>query len=94
MVPSVLMVPKTTGVVDALLHNVWSAGSFTCPVGFTVMVNDLVDPAQEVLPFVKVGVTTIVAITGDVPELVAVNADISPEPLLPRPILVVVFVHV
>ena len=58
------------------------------------MVNDLVDPGQEVLPFVKVGVTTIVATTGVVPELVAVNAGISPEPLLPRPMLVVLFAHV
>ena len=58
------------------------------------MVNNLVDPVQEVLPFVKVGVTTIVATTGDVPELVAVNAEISPEPLSARPILVVLFVQV
>ena len=58
------------------------------------MLKVFVDPGQEVLPFVKVGVTTIVATTGDVPELVAVNADISPDPLLPRPMLVVVFVQV
>ena len=58
------------------------------------MVNNLVDPVQEVPPFAKAGVTTIVATTGDVPELVAVNADISPDPLLPRPMLVVVFVQV
>ena len=58
------------------------------------MLKVFVDPVQEVPPFAKVGVTTIVATTGDVPELVAVNADISPDPLLPRPILVVVFVQV
>ena len=58
------------------------------------MLKVFVDPVQEVPPFAKVGVTTIVATTGDVPELVAVNADISPDPLLPRPILVVVFIQV
>lgn len=38
--PPVLEVVKFTAAVAAPLHLVWSAGSFTCPDGLTVMVND------------------------------------------------------
>ena len=50
------------------------------------MVKVLVGPEQE-LPFVKVGVTIIVAIIGAVPEFKAVKAAISPDPLPPNPIV-------
>ena len=53
----------------------------------------LVGPTQDVPPFVKVGVTTTVAITGNVPGLIPVKAAISPVPVAASPILVVLFVH-
>ena len=80
MVPPLLIVPKVTGVVGEPLHNSSLAGWFTCPVGFTVMVKVLVEPVQLVPPLVKVGVTTIVAITGAIPMLTAVNEAILPVP--------------
>jgi len=43
-------------------------------------------PAHPTLLFVNVGVTVIVAITGELPTLVAVNEAIFPEPLAPSPI--------
>ena len=42
------------------------------------MVNDVAVPVQAT-PFVNVGVTIIVAVTGAVPTLVAVNAAMFPE---------------
>jgi hypothetical protein len=44
-------------------------------------------------PF-AVGVTVIVAVTGDVVALAAVNVGTSPEPLAASPIAVLLFVHV
>ncbi len=44
-------------------------------------------------PF-AVDVTVIVAVMGDVVELVAVNEGILPKPLAARPIEVLLFVHV
>jgi hypothetical protein len=57
------------------------------------MVKVLEGPVQLTDPLVKVGVTVIVAVTGAVPLLVAVNDAISPEPVAGRPMLVVLFVH-
>ena len=88
-----LVVPNTTAEVLVLLHTTWFAGWFTCPVGFTVMVKVFVGPAQPIEPLVKVGVTTIVATTGDVPVLTAAKEAILPVPEAARPMLVVVFVH-
>ena len=58
-------------------------------VGSTVMVNVTGVPLH---PFAT-GVTVIVAVTGVVPVLVAVNAAIFPVPLAPRPIDVLLFVQ-
>ena len=88
------VVVKLTADTGVLLHNTWSPGLTTCPVGFTVIVNVLAAPSHVTEPFVKCGVTTIVAITGKVPLLVAVNVDMSPVPPDPRPIMVVLLVHV
>ncbi len=44
-------------------------------------------------PF-AVGVTVIVAVIGDVVALVAVNEGILPDPFVPRPIAVLLFVQV
>ena len=60
---------------------------FTCAVGLTVMVNDFEGPWQLVTPLVKVGVTVMVATTGAVPVLVAVNAVMSPVPDAVRPMV-------
>jgi hypothetical protein len=59
----------------------------------TVIVKVFVDPAQPTDAFVKVGVTTIVATTGDVLLLTAVKAAILPDPLAASPIPGALFVH-
>ena len=59
----------------------------------TVIVNDFVGPLQTTPP-VNTGVTTIVATTGLVPALVAVNVPMFPEPLAARPIDGALLVHV
>ena len=43
-------------------------------------------PSQVTLLLVKCGVTVMLPVIGVLPELVAVNATIFPEPLAPRPI--------
>lgn len=63
-------------------HMVWVAAVVTVGVGFTVIVNVLTGPVHPL----AVAVTDIVAVTGVVPLLVAVNAGIFPEPLVPKPI--------
>ena len=50
-------------------------------------------PVQLTPPLVKVGVTVIVATTGAVPVLVAINEAILPLPEAARPILVTSFVQ-
>ncbi len=54
-------------------------------VGLTVIVNVLVEPAHPTALYVNVGVTMIVATTGIVPALIAVNAPIAPDPLAASP---------
>ena len=67
---------------------------FTCADGFTVIVKVCVAPEQVKLPFVNVGVTEIVAVTGDNPVLTAVKIGIFPFPDAAKPILVLSFVQV
>ena len=93
VVPPVLVVPKIIEVVDALLQTTWLAGWITCPVGFTVIVKVFVGPVQFTPLLVNVGVTTIVAITGAVPVLVAVNDEMFPIPDAKSPIDGVSFVQ-
>ena len=57
------------------------------------MVKLLADPAQLVPPLVKVGVTVMVAITGEVAVLMAANGPIFPLPADAKPMLVVLLVH-
>jgi hypothetical protein len=66
---------------------------FTVGVGLTVIVNVFAGPEQDTPKLVKVGVTVMVAVTGDVPVLTAANAAILPVPLVPRPIVVLSFVQ-
>jgi hypothetical protein len=61
----------------------------TVGAGFTVIMNVIGAPVQ---PF-AVGVTVIVATTGVVPALIAVNEGISPVPLAASPIDGVLFVQ-
>ncbi len=63
-------------------------------VGLTVIVNVIGVPVQSVPPFRKLGVTVIVAVTGALVALVAVNDAMSPVPLAARPIDGVLLVHV
>ena len=57
------------------------------------MVKLLAGPVQLVPPLVNVGVTVMVATTGEVVVLMAVNDAISPLPVPERPMLVVLLVH-
>ena len=57
------------------------------------MVNVLDDPLQLIPELVKVGVTVMVATTGAVVVLRAVNGPISPLPADASPMLVVLLVH-
>ena len=76
---------SVTAALAAPLHKVWLAIAFTDGVGFTVMVNDTDGPVQVTPPLVKLPVTVIVATTGAVPVLVAVNDGIFPAPNDARP---------
>ena len=86
-------VPKITAEVEPALHKTWLVGWITSPVGLTVIVKVFEGPVQLGPPFVNVGVTVMVAITGAVPELVAVNEAILPLPEAARPMLVTSFVQ-
>ena len=50
-------------------------------------------PLQFTDPFAKVGVTVMVAVTGDTPRLIALNDAMFPLPLAARPMLGVLLVH-
>lgn len=81
---------KLTVVVEAPLQTNWLAGSTTSGVGFTVMVKLCEAPGQ---PFAE-GVTVIVAVTGALVRLIALNAGIFPAPPAAKPIEVLSFVQV
>jgi hypothetical protein len=82
------------GVDDDALHNTWLATAFTVAVGFTVMLNVFAVPTQLTPPFINVGVTIIVATTGAVVVLVAINVGILPAPFAAKPMDGALFVHV
>lgn len=79
--------PGTTNVVKAPLQTVWFAIGFTVGAGFTVIVNVVGVPVQPL----AVGVTVMVALMGELPVLVAVNAGMVPFPLAARPMAVLLF---
>jgi hypothetical protein len=60
----------------------------------TVIVKVLSSPSQSIPPFSNTGLTLMTAIIGVLVRLVAVKEEISPLPLLERPILGVLFVQV
>jgi hypothetical protein len=82
--------PKLTDEVFAPLHKVWLLMVFTVGVGFTVMLKVVAAPVQPLAD----GVTVIVPEIGALVVLVAVNAEMFPVPLAPKPIAVFVFVQV
>jgi hypothetical protein len=75
------------------LQITWFDTAFTVGVGLTVIVKVRGVPVQVVPPLVKLGVTVIVAVTGDVPVLTAANEAMLPVPLAAKPIEVVLFVQ-
>ena len=75
--------------VPAPLHNTRSAGTVTSGVGFTLTLNSLVGPAQPS----ATGVTLRVAVSMELPALVAVKPAISPLPLEARFMEVLSFVQ-
>jgi hypothetical protein len=77
---------NTIGNVVALAQCIWLEIAFTLPVGFTVMVNVLDVPTQLTPALVKVGVIVIVAVTGVLVTLVAINEAILPAPVAAKPI--------
>jgi hypothetical protein len=93
VVPPEFEVAKFIAGVLVALQTKRSDGWVISPVGFTVIVKLTGDPMQDVAPFVKVGVTIIVAIFGDVVVFIAVKAPILPDPLADNPILGVLFVQ-
>ena len=96
-VPPVVVVDNPIPVAEPE-QMVCDAGvALTIGIGFTFMVRVCELPAQPVVPFVKVGVTASVAVTGEFPLLVAVKEGIPvefPALLAARPIDGVSFVQV
>ena len=94
VVPPELEVVKLMADVVNPLHFTWEAGWSTCAVGFTVMVKLFAGPSQICDPLSKCGVTMMVAITGEEPELTGEKFKISPFPLAGNPIPGALFVQV
>ena len=84
------MVPVSRiGLVVALLHNAWLVRSAIWGDALIVMVNVADAPGQ----LLAVGVTVIVAITGDELSFTATKEGISPVPFAGRPIKGLLFTH-
>ena len=81
---------KLTEPVVVPLQTVWSGGSLTVGVGFTVKVKDWGVPVHPL----AVGVTVMVAMIGLLVELMAANDAILPLPLAASPMAVLLFVQV
>ena len=82
-----------TAAVAVLLHNDWLATALTVAVGFTVIVNVIDVPTQLTPPLVNVGVTVMVAVTGELLVLLAVNVGMFPLPLAARPMDAVLLIQ-
>ena len=77
---------KLMAAVGLPLQSNWLAGWLTLAVGFTVIVNVVDGPLQLIPPLVNTGVMVMVAVTGVLPVLMAVNDGIVLAPLAPNPI--------
>ena len=76
---------KAIAVEGEPLHNTWLATAFTVAVGFAGMVSGVGGPPHH-STFKKVGVTVMVATTGAVVVLIAINVGRLPIPFAARPI--------
>ena len=94
VVPPLLFVVNPISGTVAPLHTTLLITLLTCPFGLTMIVNVCVGPLHVLVAYAKCGVTVIVAVTGDVPVLTALNDDMLPVPLAAKPMLVRSFVHV
>lgn len=83
---------KLVAGIISLSQAVIFDGIITVGVGFTVTVNVLTEPLQFTLPLLNDGVTVMLAITGVVPVLMAVNEGMLPLPDV-KPIEGVLFVQ-
>ena len=84
---------NVTAVVGAPLQTDWLLTGSTFGVGFTVMVKLISGPVQLTPLLVNTGVTVMVATTGAVPLLIAVNDAMLPLPDAARPIVGTLFVQ-
>jgi hypothetical protein len=84
----VTAVPEQTGFALAVMLTVGLT------VGFTVIVKDWGRPVQLIPPLVSTGVTVMVPVTGELPELIPLKEEISPVPFAARPIEGLLFVQV
>ena len=84
---------KFMAVVLLLLHNDWLATGFTVAIGATIIVNTSGIPKQLTPPFIKVGVTVIVAVNGNRVVFVAIKDGMLPVPEAAKPIDGVLFVQ-
>jgi hypothetical protein len=82
---------NVTRLLDEPGHSAWLDGVFTVGAGFTVMVKFRGVPLQVAPALVYDGVTVMVAVIGVVPALVAVKLGMLPDPLAPKPMLVLLF---
>jgi hypothetical protein len=81
---------KLTAVVVVPLQIAWLTGELAVGVGFTEIKNVETGPTH---PF-AVGVMIMVALMGAFDVFVAINEGMFTDPLDPRPIAVLLFVHV
>lgn len=84
---------KLNAKTDEPLQTTRLAIESTIGVGLTVIVNVCPAFEQETLPVVIIGVTVIVAVTGEVVVLIAVKDGIFPEPDAAKPIDAVLFIQ-
>ncbi len=94
VVPTVLLVVNPITGTVAPVQTTLFVTLLTCPFGLTVMVNVCGGPSHVFVAYAKCGVTVIVATTGVVPVLTALNDDMLPVPLAASPMLVRSLVHV
>jgi hypothetical protein len=84
---------KAMAEVKALWHTTTAFGAVTLGVGFTVIVNDVLEPLQEIPPPVNTEVTATVPDMGADPPFAAIKEAISPLPEAANPIFVLELVQ-
>lgn len=92
-VPPEFVDPKVIAAIVLPLQTSMLVGFVTFAFGLTVIVKVLGEPAQLEPPLVNVGVTVIVATTGEFPLLIAAKEVISPLPEAAKPMEGVLFVQ-